>query len=85
VFASPVTVQLCVPVGGVALKTVQLNAPVDAVTTYVVATPLAVNVTAAEVLLATAVGAANVEVAVYPLEVDVPAVVLFPLGVNVNV
>ena len=62
---SPVTEQLCVPVGGVALKTVQLKAPVDAFTTYVVATPLAVNDTTAEPLLATAVGAANVEVAVY--------------------
>jgi hypothetical protein len=50
---NPVTVQLCVPVGGVALLTTQVRLPGVEVTTYVVATPSAVNVTVSEVALAT--------------------------------
>ena len=84
-FVSPVTVQFCEPVGAVALKTVQLKVVVAAFTTYVVAAPLATNETTAEEFPATAVGAPNAIIAVYAVEVDVPAVVLFPLGVKVKV
>jgi hypothetical protein len=93
VSANPVTLQLCVPVGGVTVlmtvqeKAVAASEPKNAFTVYVVATPSAVNVTRIEVAPEVAtVGAVRTIPGINAADAeDTVEVVPPPLGVTVKV
>jgi hypothetical protein len=90
---SPVTVQVCAPLGGVVvLETTQtglasIEPPLHGFTVYTVASPSATNDTATAPLPAFfTVGVDSTLVTVICADgADTPDVVLLPLGVTVNV